>query len=714
MRRNHATSFLTLVLAAAFVISAVMAGPAFCDKKRPHEKLTYPELRELTIPEVQQAELANGMKLYYLQDSDLPLVNARMISRTGGFLDPADKVGLAGLTGNVMRTGGTETHPGDELDELVEGIAARVETGIGDESAFATLNCLTENFEQVLGIYADVIRNPAFPQDKIDLAMIETRSVISRRNDDPNGILFREFSRTIYGPDSVYARNMEYEHLANITRDDLVEFHRTWFHPENCILAVWGDIDPQAITAQVEKAFEGWEAGSPQFPAYPEIAEVTASVSLIEKTDLNQSYIAMGHLGTTRDNPDYFALQVMNEIFGTSGFTSRLMRAVRTAEGLTYGVRGGVSANYGFPAEAQIYTFTSLENTGYTIDLLKSELARLIEDGVTQAEVDQARQGILNSFVFNFDSTGEVINRLLIYDYYGYPADFLMKYKTSIEQVTVEDVNRVAREYWHPESMVLTVVGDPEKFDKPLSEYGEVKVVDITIPDPPSSEEIPEATPEALARGTELMKAAAEAHGGERLLAAKNVHTKTDITISTPQGEMGIGAESWTVFPDKSWSKLTLPFGAMIRVYDGNEGWQEMAGQQQPVAAEEFQKEFARDPDHILRGLDSGDFTFQYVDEVDFEGNAAHRVVVVDKFDRNTTYFISTEHGRIIGRRYMGETMSGPGELTEAVKEWGDFDGIPVPVKFAVLLAGEDYMTVTMSEYTLDGEVDMAIFEKGE
>ena len=126
---------------------------------------------------------------------------------------------------------------------------------------------------------------------------------------------------------------------------------------------------------------------------------------------------------------------------------------------------------------------------------------------------------------------------------------------------------------------------------------------------------------------------------------------------------MGIGAESWTVFPDKSWSKLTLPFGAMTRVFNGTEGWQEMAGQQQPVPAEEFTKEFARDPDHILRGLESGDFTFQYVDEVDFEGAPAHRVVVTDRFERNTTYFISTEHGRIIGRRYMGETMSGAGRV---------------------------------------------------
>lgn len=714
MRRNHATSFLTLVLATAFIISAVFAGTAFCEKKRPHENLTYPELRELTVPEVQKADLANGMKLYYLEDHDLPLVNARMIIRTGGFLDPADKVGRAGLTGTVMRTGGTTSHPGDDLDDLLEGIAAQVETGIGDESAFATLNCLTENFEQVLGIFADVIRNPAFPQDKIDLAVIEAKSGISRRNDDPSGTLKREFYRKIYGPDSVYARNMEYEHLANITRDDLVSFHGTWFHPENCILAVWGDIDAQVITSRVEEAFAGWDAGAPRFPAYPAIPEVQASVNLIEKTDLNQSYIALGHLGTTRDNPDYFALQVMNEIFGTSGFTSRLMRAVRTAEGLTYGVSGGVSANYAYPADAQIYTFTSLENTGHTIDLLKSELAKLIEGGVTQDEVHQARQGILNSFVFNFDSTGEVINRLLTYDYYGYPADFLMKYKTSIEGVTVADVNRVARQYWHPESMVLMVLGDPAKFDKPLSEYGEVNVVDITIPDPPASEEIPEATPETLARGTELMKAAVEAHGGERLLAAKNTFTRTDITVSTPQGEMGIAAESWNVFPDKSWSKLTLPFGAMTRVFNGTEGWQEMAGQKQPAPAEDFQKEFARDPDFVLRNLDSGDFTFQFVDEVEFEGRPVYRVVVGDKFGRSTTYFISTEHGRIVGRRYVGETMTGPGELTEVVREWGEFDGIPVPVKFDVLLEGQSYMSVVTSEYDLDGDVDMAIFEKGE
>jgi len=714
MRRHHATSTLTLVLAIAFLLSAVTAGPAFCEKKRAHEKLTFPELRELVVPEVQQAQLSNGMKLYYLPDTDLPLISARMIIRTGGFLDPADKVGLAGLTGTVMRTGGTEANPGDELDELLEGIAARVETGIGDESGFGSLGCLTENFEQVLGIFADVIRNPVFPEEKIDLAMVEARSGISRRNDDPSGIAYREFARAVYGPDSVYARNMEYEHLANITRDDMVAFHDAWFHPENCILAVWGDIDAEKIVAQVEAAFGGWEAGAPAPPAYPEIPEVVPAVNLVEKTDLNQSYITMGHMGITRDNPDYFALELMNEIFGTSGFTSRLMRAVRTAEGLTYGVSGGVFSGYKYPGVARMYTFTSLENTGYTIDLLKKELVKLIEGGVTQQEVDQAKQAALNSFVFNFDSTGEVINRLLTYDYYGYPADFLMKYKTSIEQVTVEDVNRVAKTHWHPEKMVLLVVGDPAKFDKPLSEYGEVNVVDITIPDPPSSEEIPEATPEALAQGAELMTSVVEAHGGEQFVNAKNAFTKSDITVSTPQGEMGINVETWQVFPDKSWTKMTLPFGAMTRVFNGTEGWQAMGGQQQPVPAEEFAKEFARDPDHILRNVGSDEYKFQYVDEAEFEGAPVRRVVMHDAFERTTTLYISTESNRIVGRKYMGETMSGPGEMTEVIKEWGDFDGIPIPVKFDVLVGGEDYMSVIISEYTLDGEVDMTIFDKGE
>jgi hypothetical protein len=390
------------------------------------------------------------------------------------------------------------------------------------------------------------------------------------------------------------------------------------------------------------------------------------------------------------------------------------MRAVRTAEGLTYGVSGGIFSGYKYPGLARMYTFTSLENTGYTIDLLKKELAKLIEGGVTQQELDQARQAALNSFVFNFDSTGEVINRLLTYDYYGYPADFLMKYKASIEQVTVEDVNRVAKAHWHPDQMVILVVGDPEKFDKPLSEYGAVNVVDIAIPDPPSSEEIPEATPEALARGVELMGAVVEAHGGEKFVNAKNALTRSEITVNSPQGEMGINVESLQVFPDKSWTKMTLPFGAMTRIYNGSEGWMEMGGQKQPVPAEEFTKEFARDPDHLLRGVGSDEYKFQYIDEIEFEGAPVHRVVMHDKFDRTTTLYISTENNRIVGRKYMGETMSGPGEMTEIVKEWGDFDGIPIPVKFDVMVGGEGYMSVIVSEYVIDGDVDMTIFDKGE
>lgn len=714
MKKENPRHLWVLLLAALFLLGAAASGPALAakTKKKPHEKLSYPQLRELKIPAVSEADLPNGMKLFYVQDSELPLVGARLMIRTGSIYEPAEKLGLAALTAQVMRTGGTPDHPGDALDEQLEGIAATVELGIDDDSGYANLSCLSENLEEVLGVLADVLQHPAFPEDKIDLAKVETRSVISRRNDEPNGILFREFANLVYGKESPYARQVEYAHLNQIARDDLVAFHRQWFHPNNCLLAVWGDIDPQRIAGQVEKAFAGWGRGEVQVPPYPPVAPVQPSVNLAEKTDLNQSYIALGHEGVTQDDPDFFALEVMNEIFGTSGFTSRLMKAVRSDEGLTYGVSGGIFANYRYPGQARIYTFTKLESTAYTIDLLKKELNKLIEQGVTEEEVKLAKDAILNSFVFKFDSTSKVINRLLTYVYYGYPRDFLEKYKTNVEQVTAADVARVARAHWHPDRLALLVVGDPARFDKPLSEFGAVNPVDITIPEPPPSEVIPAATPEALARGKEIMRAALAAHGGEKLLALTGYWSKTEVALTTPQGEMGISAEGYMLFPNRSWVKLALPFGAMIRVYNGSEGWMEMAGTTQPVPAEEFEKEFARETTRVLKDLESGACTFQYVDEVDFQGIKAHRVLVQDAAGRQTTFYLDAANGRVIGRRFTGETMMGPGELTEVEKEWKEFEGIPVAVKTEVLKDGQPMMSVQVLEFKPNPQVDEGLFVK--
>jgi zinc protease len=241
------------------------------EPSRDYTKLKYPKLRDIQIPEVERVTLANGMRLFLLEDHELPLVSISVRIRTGSMYEPAEKVGLADITGEVMRTGGTATKTGDEIDEELESIAASVETGIGLSSGSASMSVLTQDLDTGLAILADVLMNPAFAQDKIELAKMQHRSAISRRNDYVGSIAGREFSKLIYGPASVYARQEEYATIDAISRDDLVAFHKKYFGPNNAMLAVWGDFDTKQMIEKIEKAFEGWQKVDLDLPGAPKV-----------------------------------------------------------------------------------------------------------------------------------------------------------------------------------------------------------------------------------------------------------------------------------------------------------------------------------------------------------------------------------------------------------------------------------------------------------
>jgi zinc protease len=451
---------------------------------RDYSRLKYPKLRDVQVPRVERVTLANGMRLFLLEDHELPLVSISVRIRTGSVYEPAEKVGLASITGEVMRTGGTTTKTGDEIDEELESIAASVETGIGLNSGSASMSVLKADLDTGLAILADVLMNPAFRQDKIELAKMQHRSMISRRNDDVGEIAGREYSKLIYGPASVYARQTEYATIDNISRDDLVAFHKKYFGPNNAMLAVWGDFDTKQMIEKIEKAFEGWQKVDLDLPGMPQVQyEFRKTVNVVRKDDVNQSNIYLGHIGGLMSDPDYFALIVMNRILG-GAFTSRLFKNVRSREGLAYSVFGAYSANYDYPGEFYVGCQTKSESTVHAIRAMLKEVEKMQEAEVTDEELALAKDSFLNSFVFNFDSKGEIVNRLVTYEYFGYPADFLQKIKANVEKVTKTDVLRVAREHLKPDKVQILAVGRPDDFDEPLSVLGPVNEIDITIPPP--------------------------------------------------------------------------------------------------------------------------------------------------------------------------------------------------------------------------------------
>jgi zinc protease len=478
----HRSSVIKFVLFSVLGLDLLWSGCA--RQLGDYKDLKYPKLREIQIPEIERVTLANGMHLFLLEDHELPLINMSVLLRTGSMYEPADKLGLASITGEVMRTGGTTTKTGDQIDEELESIAASVETGIGLDSGSASMSVLKGDLDKGLSILADVLMDPAFREDKIQLAKMQAHSMIARRNDSVNAIAAREFERLIYGPQSVYARIEEHATIANISRDDLVAFHKKYFGPNNAMLAVWGDFDTKQMIEKIEKAFEGWQKVDLDLSKPPQVKyEFRKTVNEIRKDDVNQSNVYLGHIGGLMSDPDYFALIVMNRILG-GGFTGRLFKNVRSREGLAYSVFGAYSANYEYPGEFYVGCQTKSESTVHAIRAMIKEVEKIRESEVTDEELALAKQSFLNSFVFNFDTKGEIVNRLMAYEYFGYPADFLQKIKTNVEKVTKADVLRVAEKHLHPDKLQILAVGRPDDFDEPLSVLGPVNEIDITIPTP--------------------------------------------------------------------------------------------------------------------------------------------------------------------------------------------------------------------------------------
>jgi zinc protease len=250
------------------------------------------------------------------------------------------------------------------------------------------------------------------------------------------------------------------------------------------MLAVTGDFDTKEMIKKIEKAFEGWQKADIDFPDVPQVRyEFRPTANVIRKEDINQSNIYLGHIGGLMNDPDYFALIVMNRILG-GGFTGRLFKNIRSREGLAYSVYGVYSANYDHPGVFYVGCQTKSESTVYAIRAMVEEVRKMTESEVTDEELALAKESYLNSFVFNFDSKGEIVRRLMTYEYFGYPPDFLMKTKENIEKVTKADVLRVARKHLRPDKMQILAVGRPQDFDEPLSVFGPLTEIDITIPPP--------------------------------------------------------------------------------------------------------------------------------------------------------------------------------------------------------------------------------------
>ncbi|HEY6967737.1 MAG TPA: pitrilysin family protein [Candidatus Angelobacter sp.] len=480
----RAGRWFVILLSLCVPVSAQTQSPSSTGVPSSWTQVPVPPLHQFHPQEPKRVELPNGLVILLQEDHELPLIDGTIRIRGGHRDEPAGKVGLTAIYAEVWRTGGTKSKTGDELDDFLEMRAARVEATPGPDSISLSWSSLKEDFDQVLPVVLDLLENPAFRQDKIDLAKEQVFSLISRRNDDVSEIAQREATRLAYGRDNPYARIPEYATVAAVTRDDLLSWHKRSVAPNNMILGIVGDFDSAAMERKVRDAFARLSKAQPFPKTDIPFHDPIPGIYFAQKNDVNQSTIAMVDLGIERRNPDYYAVEVLNDLFG-GGFSSRLFVDVRTRRGLAYGVGGGVGAAFDHPGILNLTAGTKSGTTAAVIEALRQDINDLIQNGVKDDEVKKSKDSILNSFIFAFDSKAKVLAERMSYEFYGYPADFLERYRTGIEKVTVADVNRVARKYIHPEKLATLVVGNAKDFDRELDTFGKVTKVDISIPSPP-------------------------------------------------------------------------------------------------------------------------------------------------------------------------------------------------------------------------------------
>ena len=437
--------------------------------------------------------LANGVVAYLVEDHDLPLVNISTLVRTGTYLDPAGKEGLASLVGAQMRAGGTTSKTAEEYDEAAAFLAANISNSIGSIQGNATLNLLAKDIDAGLALYFDMLKSPRFQEDRLKLAKSQLLQNMERRNDSTEDIEDREWARLMYGPDHFSAKQSTKASIEGITREDMLEFHRKYYQPGGFIFAVSGDFNTKEMIAKLEGAMKGWPVNKavPEVPKTP--YPTVTGVYTVNKADVNQGRVSIGHVGAMRENPDYYALTIMNDILGGGNFTSRITSRVRSDEGLAY----SASSSYGFgvynPGIFRASFQSKNPTTSQAIEIVMEEINRLRNSKVSAEELETAKNYLIEVFPRNFSTATQVAGLFAQDEYTKRAPDFWTNYRDRVRAVTVEDVQRVAQKYLQPDKLVVLVVGNIDEItkgnpDKPQFSLAKIakdgQIRRIPLPDP--------------------------------------------------------------------------------------------------------------------------------------------------------------------------------------------------------------------------------------
>ncbi len=667
-----------------------------------YKSLKYPPLKQVKIPEPVEFTLSNGMRIFLLEDHELPVIQGLALVRTGNLFDPADKRGLADITADVLRSGGTKAKTGDQLDEQLENMAASVESNMEESSASLSFSGLKENTAQVLQLFKEIITNPEFRQDKIDLELAQERSAISRRNDEASAIPQRELLSILYGRDTPYGWQVEYSDLDHIHRADLQAFYNRYYFPKNIMLSVYGDFSAPDMKDLLEKTFADWKVEQPPVPKFPAVtAKPTPGVFLADRPDVTQTFFAIGHLGGDLRDPDYAALEVAANILG-DGFSSRLMSQIRTKLGYAYNIGASWAVEFDHPGTFRIQGSTKSSTTVETIQAIGVELAKLRAQQVSEQELTEAKDAVANGFVFNFDSPAKTLRRVMRYTYYGYPRNFIFDYQKAVANVTRADVLRVAKDRFRSENLTIVAAGNSKDFGKPLTTLqGKVTTLDLTIPeDKAPAAAAPAKTPpsaQSIAQGKELLAKMQQSIGGsDKLAAIKDSSQSLEMSMDPSAGGLKLKQTVRFLAPSHYRQDQELPFGKVIAYTNGTTGW----------LSSPMQGMMMMPPDILKQA--QGELFRRLVGLVLSDRDSSRTVSAVDdhtvEIDANDGQSVRVEMDPATGlpakASYQAPGVGGAMvEVAQIYSDWRDASGFKMPYKAETQQAGKKVSDITVTDY---------------
>jgi zinc protease len=680
--------------------------------------------RPFHFPSAATRTLSNGLRVFVVTDRRQPSVAVSLVMMSAGTVhDPAGMPGVASMT-SAMLTQGTASRSAQQFAQAIDSVGGHISASADDDATSASLTVVARDMNLGMQLLSDAVLHPAFSDQELGRQRQQALSGLQVQYSDAGYLASAVFDRTVYGA-SQYGLPGEGtpESVKKIQRDDLVKFHDSSYAPNAALLAFAGDVTPERAFALAEKYFGAWE--KKDLPS--EEATAPAPVSglqfiVVDKPDAVQTQIRVGKLGIRRDSPDYLPLLVTNRIFG-GGFNSRLNTEVRVKKGLTYGASSSFDANR-FAGSFVAGTFTRTEATVEATKLVVDLISKMSTGDVTPAELKFAQEYLSGVYPIQSETSAQVAGRILTVAEYGLPGDYNDTYQQKILGVSDANVREMAARYFNPQDLDIVLVGNASKFldglkaDFPNAKWDEIPLAQLDLLSPDLRQPktaAPAASPESLARGHEILLAAAQAAGGAAISSLKGVEISEKGNIYTPQGPLAITVKWQVQYPDKVHSEIGTPMGQMLQVSDGKSAWMQSPQGTAEVPASavgEFQRGILLFGGWgLYQQALAGNVQAQYVGQEDMDGKKADAVNWLASFGTIKLYFDSTTH-LLIAAKFESMGMRGTEDNDE---HWSDFravEGLQFPYQSVLNRGGQKFTDSTVQEIHLNPALDSSLFTK--